>query len=74
MRICLQNVQGQKALDLDPPELKLQADEGCQVWVLGPELGSSERAASTFNHRVISVTPPSVFIELLILLPPPLKY
>lgn len=38
----------------DPPELELQALVGCPIWVLGTELGSSTKAASTLNHWTIS--------------------
>lgn len=38
----------------DPMELELQAVVNHSRRVLGPELGSSERAASAFSHWAIS--------------------
>lgn len=38
-------------------KLELQVVVNCPAWVLGTELGSSVKAISTHNHRVISPAP-----------------
>lgn len=40
---------GQKNV-LDPLELELQATVSCSMWLLGTELGSSQRAVNVLRH------------------------
>ena len=60
---CVQVPTEAREEELDPLDLKLQVVVSHPMWVLGTELGSSGRAASSINHHAISY-PLTFFCEI----------
>lgn len=52
---------------MDPLELKLQAVVTHCMWVLGTELRSSGKSASTLNHDATSIIYPHPFLDMYLL-------